>query len=231
MDPRLGWPNQDTGVVEGRRGQEDLGEGEDRSGEPVGAQLGRLAAQLQGLQEQLEAFTARRSQAVAEQASRHVAAIVAAAEEAAAEIRGNAEHDAAALRDRLLADVQAEVERIRADAQADAARIRTEAHAEVARMREPAIAQATAEIDAFVARLAGDLQVTARAAIARATGSTAPGGPSAAGAQPTAQAPADEHHIAEEVAEAVDELQDAASALEESLRHLRAIGDEKPPLG
>lgn len=212
---------------------------------PVTAQLGRLAAQLQGLQQQLDAFIAGRGRNVAEQASQHVATIVAAAEESAAEIRARAEKDASAMRERLLADVQAEVERIRSEAQADAGRIRTEAHAQAARLRERTIARATAEIDAFVARLAEDIQAAARATIAGIgyppsdTAATAPdavpAAPSTAPAAPQAppEAPAyaaassHDKPIADEVEEALDDLQLAAVALEESLRHLRA-GEEQP---
>lgn len=216
---------------------------EDRIPGPVTAQLSRLAAQLQGLQQQLDAFLARRGWGVAEQASQHVGAIVAAAEESAAEITASAKNDASALRERLLADVQAEVKRIRSDAQADARRIRTEAHVEAARLRERTIARATAEIDAFVARLAGDIQAAARASIAgigdrppAAAAAPAPGPasppPSTAPAipqappevSPQAQAPSHEKPVADDVEEALDELQLAAAALEESLHHLRAGG-------
>jgi F0F1-type ATP synthase membrane subunit b/b' len=207
--------------------------GEDRLTEPVRAQLGRLAAQLHGLQQQLDLFLARRSEAVADQASQHVAAIVAAAEESAAEIRASAERDAAAVRERYLADVQAEVERISVEAQADAGRIRTEAHAEAARLREQAVTQATAEIEGFVARLGADLQASARAAVAGIARGTpraaAPVNESPRTSPGEVRALAHQKQIADEVEEAVDELQAAAAALEESLRHLRATGTEEKP--
>jgi vacuolar-type H+-ATPase subunit E/Vma4 len=213
---------------------------EPRSDEQVRAQLDRLAEQIHGLQEQLDAFIARRSEAVSETASQQVAAIVAAAEESAAEIRSSAEKDAAAARDRLLADVQAEVERIRAEAQADAGRIRTEAHAEAARVREQAITEASAEIQAVCARLSEELQTAARTAIAGIAGGArvtfaTPAEPAPKNSEPPPgggePAPMPEQRIAGEVEEAVDELQTAAAVLEQSLRHLRAIGGEEPPTG
>jgi hypothetical protein len=203
---------------------------ESRPGEPVRAQLDRLAEQIRGLQQQLDAFVARRSEGVSETASQQVAAIVAAAEESAAQIRASAEEDAAAVRDRLLAEVQSEVERIRAEAQADAGRIRTEAHAEAARVREQAIAEASAEIEAVCARLSDDLQSAARAAIAGIAGGprvTLTSSPEPPSVQPE-PAPGPDKRIADEVEEAVDELQTAAAVLEQSLRHLRAIGGDEP---
>jgi hypothetical protein len=203
---------------------------ESRPGEPVRAQLDRLGEQIRGLQQQLDDFIARRSEAVSETASQQVAAIVAAAEESAAQIRASAETDAAGVRERLLADVQAEVERIRAEAQADAGRIRTEAHAEAARVREQAITEASAEIQAVCARLAEELQTSARNAIAgipggqRLTVST-PAEPSPGHEE---AAPETEQRVANEVEGAVDELQTAAAVLEQSLKHLRAIGGDEP---
>lgn len=203
---------------------------EPRPGEPVRAQLDRLAEQIRGLQKQLDDFIARRSEAVSETASQQVAAIVAAAEESAAQIRASAETDAAGVRERLLADVQAEVERIRAEAQADAGRIRTEAHAEAARVREQAITEASAEIQTVCARLAEELQTSARNAIAGI-----PGGQRvtvAMGAEPAPNpeesAPETEQRMVNEVEDAVDELQTAAAVLEQSLKHLRAIGGDEP---
>jgi F0F1-type ATP synthase membrane subunit b/b' len=203
---------------------------EPRPGEPVRAQLDRLADQIRGLQEQLDEFIAQRSESASEQVSQQVAAIVAAAEESAADIRTSAERDATTLRERLLADVQAEVERIRSEAQADAGRIRTEAHAEAARVREQAITEASAEIQAVCARLADELQNAARNAIAGIAG-----GPRVTFSTPSEVAPsedkppaASEQRLADEVEEAVDELQSAAAVLEQSLRHLRTIGGDVP---
>jgi hypothetical protein len=206
---------------------------EARTGEPVKAQLDRLAEQIRGLQEQLDAFIARRSEAVSETASQQVAAIVAAAEESAAAIRNSADKDAAAIRDRLLAEVQAEVESIRTEAQADAGRIRTEAHAEAARVREQAITEASAEIQAVCAQLAEELQAAARSAIAGIAGGsrvTLRSPPPSKSPQVNEQAASEsDNRIADEVEDAVDELQTAAAVLEQSLRHLRTIGGEQQP--
>jgi F0F1-type ATP synthase membrane subunit b/b' len=199
--------------------------------EPVVVVLDRLATQMHGLQEQLDAFIARRNEAVAERASQHVASIVAAAEKSAAEIRAGAETDAVTVRERLLDEARAEVERIRSEAEADAARIRSEAHAHAARAREKAIAQAGAEIQAACARLSEDLQARARAALARIAGGARvepPGAPAApARGEATGLAPG--KLMTSEVYDAVQELQNAASVLEQSLRNLRATGHEQQP--
>lgn len=206
-----------------------------RSGEPVKEQLDRLAEQIRGLQQQLHALLARRGEAASETASQQVAAIVAAAEQSAAEIRASAEKDSAKVRERLLAEVQAEVERIRTEAQADAGRIRTEAHAEAARIREQAITEGSAEIQAVCSRLAEELQTAARTAIAGiAAGPRVSFSSSAEPVKPAAEAPRSrgdaatetDPRIVDEVEEAVDELQNAAAVLEQSLRHLRAIGSD-----
>lgn len=210
---------------------------------PVKTQLDGLAAQLQALQDQIDAFIAGRNEAVAERASHHVAAIVAAAEKSAADIRAGAEKDSAAHRERLLAEVEAEVERIRAEALADAARIRTEADAHAARAKEKAILEARAEIQAMCGRLSEDLQAGASTAIARMTDAgittpTEPGGarpPETSGPPPQAAtavpAGASAMQIANEVEDAVDELQTAAVELEQSLRSLRPIGEDQQRAG
>ncbi len=214
----------------------------------VRARLDHLTGQIQGLQAQLDAFIARRNEAVAERASQHVGAIIGAAEQAAAEIKAGAEHDAGAIRERLLAEVQADVQRIRSEAELDAARIRTEAHALAARVREKAITEASTEIEAVCTELAERLQAAARVAIAgiprggavtddpslAPTMGPAPGhepqpaeGDIASPAAPTT----DDKRLANEVENAVDDLQSAAAALEHSLRHLRAIGEEEQRAG
>jgi F0F1-type ATP synthase membrane subunit b/b' len=210
--------------------------------EPVVVVLERLAAQMHGLQEQLDAFIARRNAAVAERASQHVASIVAAAEKSAAEIRAGAEKDALTVRKRLLDEVHAEVERIRseaeanatrirAEAEADATRIRSEAHSHAARARQQAIAQASEEIQAVCVRLSEDLQARAGAALARIAGGgrAAPPGAPGATAQGEAAGVAPRKPITNEVYDAVQELQNAASVLEQSLRDLRAAGHEQQP--
>lgn len=178
-------------------------------------QLDRVSAQIDGLQQRLDAFAARRNEAIAERAGRHVASIVAAAEKSAAQIRAGAENDAAAIRERLLADVQAEVERIRTAAHADATRIRAEAHAQVARARDRAITEVGAEFQEVSSRLSDEIQRGARAAIARITGRAQP-----SGGTRTKQ-------ITHEVAAAVDELESAATVLEQSLRDLRGGTDDR----
>jgi hypothetical protein len=211
----------------------------------VRTQLDRLTTQIHGLQAQLDAFIANRNEAVAERASQHVASIVAAAEQAAAEIRVGAERDAAAIRERLLTEVQAEVQRIRSDAELDAARVRTEAHAHAARVRETAITEASTEIQAVCAELAERLQATARGAIAgMARGAPvgedripAPAAVSARADEPqpatsdVASPTAEGERLTNDVEDAVNDLQSAAAALEHSLRHLRAIGEEEQRAG
>ena len=203
---------------------------EGRLAEPVKVQLDRLATQIHGLQEQLDAFIARRNEAVAERASHHVASIVAAAERSAAQITAGAETDAAATRERLLADVQAEADGIRSEAQAGAARIRTEAHSQAARARDQAIREASEEIQVVCARLSEELQAGAQAAIAEIAGGTGAAAPAEAPVQAEAEAPAPARQITDEVQDAVQELQNAATLLEQSLRDLRAIGDEQEPV-
>jgi phage host-nuclease inhibitor protein Gam len=212
--------------------------------EPVKVQLDRVFTQMYGLQQRLDALIARRNEAIAERASRHVASIVAAAEKSAAEIRAGAQNDAARVRKRLLADVQAEVAVVRSAAHADAARIRAEANAQAARARDEAITEASAEIQDVCSRLSDELQRAASTGIARVRGgerrptSAAPATRVAGLAsdrlrQPAVEisAPARSNQIAHEVAGAVDEfhevagavdeLQNAATVLERSLRNLR----------
>jgi F0F1-type ATP synthase membrane subunit b/b' len=199
------------------------------------AELDLVRTQIHGLQEQFDALTARRDEAAAGRASRHVAAIVAAAERSAAKIRAAAEQDAATMRDRLLADVHAEVERIRSEAESDAARIRREGHAEAAQARQRAIDDVSAEVEAVCARLAEELQARARAASPRPAGSarmpTPPRvvAPQAIPVKPPPQASAaaskPTKRIADKVVDAVRELENAATALERSLRNSRATGD------
>jgi cell division septum initiation protein DivIVA len=210
----------------------------ERPPEPIKGQLDRLATQIHGLQQQLDAFIARRNEAVAERASQHVASIVAAAEKAASEIRAGAEKDAVAIRERAMAEVQAEVQRIRSEAQADAARIRTDAHAQAARARKKAIVEASAEIQTVCARVSEELQTAATRAIAGIVPGTTTASPArklepTATPEPSAQvaAAAPAKRITDEVAEAVDELQSAALVLEQSLQGLRTIGDEQRPPG
>ncbi len=217
------------------------GHSDDEASASVRVQLDRLTTQIHGLQSQLDAVIARRNEAVAERASQHVAAIVAAAEQAAAEIKTRAERDAAAIRERLLTEVQAEVQRIRSDAELDAARVRTEAHAHAARVREGAITEASTEIQAVCTELAERLQAAARVAIAGIARGV-PGGNDPTPTPPMGLAPvgesqpvtkdvaphtADDKRLTNEVEDAVNDLQSAAAALEHSLRHLRAIGEEE----
>jgi archaellum component FlaC len=207
----------------------------DHQREAIREQLERLTSQIHALQAQLDAFIARHNEPVAERASQQVASIVAAAEQSAAEIKASAERDAGAIRERLIAEAQAEVERIRSEAYADAVRIRTEAHAEAARAREKVIVGASAEIHAVCERLADQLQAAARTAISQIAVRPAEGAPAPiAGATPAPEAefgaeepPGRSRTITEEVEEAVDELQTAAAVLEQSLRHLRAVGDKE----
>jgi hypothetical protein len=201
--------------------------------EPINAQLERVTTEIHGLQHQLDALIARRNQTVADRASHHVAAIVAAAERSAAAIRAAAEKDAASIRERLLADVQANVERIRSEAQSDAARIRREAHARAAQARQRAINEVSTEVEAVCARLSAELQARGRAAIAAIAGSSRMTAPRAtvqhAIAKPSPRAAADApiptRRITDEMQGAVQELQNATSALEQSLRNRRVAGD------
>lgn len=237
---------------------EDEAPTEARLAGPIEAQLDRLAIQVRGLQEQLDPLIARRNEAVAERASRHVASIVAAAEKSAAGIRAGAEKDAAAIRERLLAGAQADVERIRAEAQADAARIRREGYAQAARAREQVIAKARAEVQAVCSRLSTQLQVVARDAIAgiapatrteAALRHTPSGGMSSPSGTPTpGEGPADSasaslqqiapgfpapgrsQRITDELEDAVGELQKAAEGLERSLHDLPPIGGMRQPV-
>lgn len=221
---------------------------ETRSGqplsEPIKAQLDRVSAQIDGLQQRLDAFIARRNEAIADRASERVASIVAAAEKSAAKIKAGAESHAAGLREQVLADVRTEVEMIRSRAHADAARIRAEAHAEAARARDKAISEASAEIQEVCSRLSDELKRGASAALARITGRGRP---------PTSAAPATQvavsacdplrqsavelsgrvraKEIAHEVKGAVAELQNAATVLEHSLRNFDGGADEPQPAG
>lgn len=73
--------------------------------EGVKTQLDRLSAQIDGLQQRLDAFMARRNETIADRASERVASIVAAAEKSAAEIKAAAESDAADLRKQASAEI------------------------------------------------------------------------------------------------------------------------------
>jgi F0F1-type ATP synthase membrane subunit b/b' len=204
--------------------------------EGVKDQLERLAGQIRGLEHQVEEFVARRTDAVADQASQRVAAIVQAAEESAAEISAEAHKEGAELRERLRSEAQAEADRIRIEAQAEASKIRTEAHAAAARLREETLAEVRSQVERITERLADELRTSARTAIDAIAGS--PGSvavPEAAPEPEVPAMPAEEPSSPEvdeagstEVEEAVDELQSAAAVLEESLRHLQQIGQGFP---
>jgi archaellum component FlaC len=194
--------------------------------EGIKDQLERLAGQIRGLEQQVEEFVARRTDAVAGQASQRVAAIVQAAEESAAEISAEAHKEGAELRERLRSEAQAEADRIRVEAQAEASKIRTEAHAAAARLREETLSEVRSEVERITERLADELRTSARAAIDAIAGS-----PEAVAAPEAAPEPleppvmeTEEEAGSVEVEEAVDELQSAAAVLEESLRHLQEIG-------
>jgi Rad3-related DNA helicase len=198
--------------------------------EGVKEQLERLAGQIHGLEQQVEEFVARRTDAVADQASQRVAAIVQAAEESAAEISAEAHKEGAELRERLRSEAQAEADRIRIEAQAEASKIRTEAHAAAARLREETLAEVRAEVERITERLADELRASARTAIDAIAGGPEPlAMPEAPPPPPPAPPPiAPEEAGSSEVEEAVDELQSAAAVLEESLRHLQQIGQGLP---
>jgi archaellum component FlaC len=201
----------------------------DRAPEGVREQLERLAGQIHGLQEQVEEFVARRSDAIADQASQRVAAIVQAAEESAREIAAEAHREGAELRERLRSEAQADADRIRVEAQADASKIRTEAHAAAAALREQTLAEVRSEVERITEQLAEQLRSSARAAIDEIAGGPAPPAPPAE-AMSESEPPAEEHFEPAEVdvEEAVDELQSAAAVLEQSLRHLQEIGQGLP---
>jgi cell division septum initiation protein DivIVA len=194
--------------------------------EGVRDQLERLATQIRGLQHQVEELAARRSDAVAAEASERVAAIVQAAEESAAEITAHAHQEASDLRERLRAEAQAEADRIRIDAQAEASKIRTEAHAAASLLREETLAEVRLEVDRICARLADELLTSARQAIDRIVGSAA--SPRREPATEPSAHPEPEEPADVDVEVAVDELQSAAAVLEQSLRHLQEIGQGLP---
>jgi cell division septum initiation protein DivIVA len=203
--------------------EEDTGT-ESRAPESVKDQLARLATQIRGLQQQVQELVARRSDAIAEQASERVAAIVQAAEESAAEITGQAHKESAELRERLCGEAQDEADRIRVDAQADAAKIRTAAHADAARLRDDALTELSREVDRICVELSHQLQTSARAAIEQVV--RGPIGSTSIEPEAGATPEPDEAHT--EVEAAVDELQSAAAVLEQSLRHLHEIGQGLP---
>lgn len=200
----------------------------ERSPEDVSQQLKRLARQIHTLEQQVEEVMARGDDGLADQAGEKVAAIVQAAEESVAEIKLQARKEAGLMRDRLLAEAEAEADRIRVEAQADAKTIRTDAHAAAAALREQAIAELRSEVERVCAHLGHDLLASAREAIEAV----------ASGAKPASRAATElraEPRRAElgeaaegDVEEAVDELQSAASVLEQSLRHLQEIGRKLP---
>jgi hypothetical protein len=207
----------------------------------VKVQLDRISAQIDGLQQRVDVFIARRNEAIAERASQRVASIVAAAERSAAEIKARAENDAAGIRERLLADVEAEVEVVRSTAHADAARICAEAHAQVERARNKAVTEARAEIQEVCSKLSDELRRGARTAIARIRGraqaplSAAPTPRVAVSTSDPLRQPAVEvggrgqaQQISREVAAAVGELECAATVLERSLRDSRGGGTDEP---
>jgi hypothetical protein len=100
-------------------------------------------------------------------------------------------------------------------------------------VREQAITEASAEIQAVCAQLAEELQAAARSAIAGIAGGprvTLSSPPPSKSTPVNEQAAAEsDKRIADEVEDAVDELQTAAAVLEQSLRHLRTIGGEQQP--
>jgi hypothetical protein len=179
---------------------------EQRLLEPAIAELEQLTDQARGLLQQLGALVTRRNEAIAERASRHVAAIVEAAEKSAADIRAGAGEDAAAIREKLAADANAEVRRIRADAETDAVRIRAEAHGDAVLVRERALVDASSEIESVCRRLTAELRTRA----------------GAAKAVPSAPVT----HTADDVQDAVNELEGAAAILEQLLLNARASGDQ-----
>lgn len=206
---RVGWRNREEGVVEGEPAKLDHpshanSPAEEGLAEPVKSVLDRLATQVHGLQQQLDAFIVRRNEAVAERASHHVAAIVGAAERSAAGMRAAAEAEVAATRENLMADVRAEIERIRAEAETDAAQIRSEALAHALGAREKALMDASGEIQALCGRLSDELQASA--------------GPAVASEIPAHVPPFPPVKCIAEVQEAVDGLQTATAMLEHSLR-------------
>ena len=206
-------------------GSEDAGtRGPENPPHDVRDQLERLATQIRGLQQEVEGLVARRNEAVAEQASQRVGAIVQAAERSAAEISAQAHAEAAELKERLRADAQADADRTRVEAQADASKIRTEAHAAAARLREETLAQVRHEVQRITEQLAEELQTSARIALDEVAGSLEAPPPVEAVAEPEPPAIETEEVAPADVEEAVDELQSAATVLEESLRHLQEIG-------
>ena len=189
----------------------------ERSPEDVSQQLKRLARQIHTLEQQVEEVMARGDDGLADQAGEKVAAIVQAAEESVAEIKLQARKEAGVMRDRLLAEAEAEADRIRVEAQADAKTIRTDAHAAAAALREQAIAELRSEVltsarEAIEAVASGAKPASRAATELRAEPRRAELGEAAEG----------------DVEEAVDELQSAASVLEQSLRHLQEIGRKLP---
>ena len=204
-------PDAESGVAE-------------REPEGVRDQLERLAGQIDGLQQQVEEFVARRKDVVAEQASHRVGAIVQAAERSAAEISAEAHRDAAELRERLRAEAQAEADRIRIEAQAEANKIRREAHAAAASLREQTLTGVRGEIERITEQLADELRTSARAAIDGVARVPVPPPPAETMAESEPPQATTEEPVDADVEEAVDELQSAAAVLEESLRHLQEIG-------
>src|SRR5205823_3255924 len=203
-------------------------EGAERPSEDVSEQVKRLARRIRELEQQVEEFVARRGDGLGGRAGQQVTAIVQAAEASVAEIRMQAGKEARETCERLIAEAQAEADRTRVEAQADAKKIRTEAHAAAATLREQAVAELHAEAERVCARLGEYLLGSARQAI-----DTVVGGGSASTAPKAAleiRAPRAEleEPVGADVEDAVDELQSAASVLEQSLRHLQEIGREQP---
>lgn len=201
----------------------------ERPPEAVRDQLERLTAQILGLQQQVEQFVVRGSDAVSEQVNERVAGIVEAAKRSAAEITAKAQREAATLREHHHAQALAEANRIRVEAQVEAAKTRTEAHADAVRLREEALAEIRGAVDRLCARLLEDIQACANEVLdAVARRSPAPPSPAGADPVPDERESKLEEQMTPGVEEAVDELQSAAAVLEHSLQHLHEIGEGLP---